>query len=1716
MKKSFSVLLVVTILCTMLPVSLLAPNNVNAAIVEVPRIADYDAPQDSQPFQTYPIPINDEGNEVWNTYPIDEWYVDDDPVSFFSPDVTEFVPERIEFERVYEAGLRVNINPSIYMPGATISVSWELENFTSGFDNHSYYLQFYSNDLSELPGSTRFDNELSSLSIEELSGNFQLHKTNTDEANELSFNLSLYRDGELLDVQQVVLPVADNNTESANLYGNLNGQVQIENFNLSNGLENLIFSANRPSPHKTPSYSLQGMMLEILAVDPINNVDINSFIEPVKITIPYNSELFSDEQEADLQLYYFNEADNEWYPMATTVDTETKTLSVFTDHLTVFDYKASNWQAYLPPLLQSYEVSEFTGAANYTYQIPTIAAEGGIRPELALRYNSQIIDEGAYFTQASWVGMGWSLDTGAITRDMHETPSSLNDDTFFLNLNGISGRLLPVSTTGEYTEYRLQQDSSHRIRQYGDQSWVVFGNNGVNYHFENQQSSNAYYAANSCADLQIWKWMLTRIVDANGNTIIYENEKGQKTYEKNSATCTIDHSIYPKSIKYSPVSGGGYKYQINFVTDTRVDYKESWNENSSATFFDKVKLNKVELLINNQPYRDYLLTYSNLILPAINWNGADTPTLALAVIKEVGHYGSQSLYTPALSFEYKDKLHLSKIDNNQGGKVEFGYTPHEEYIDSHKGPRSVQWDRLTGCQYLGSHPWLHRHRENGVLCQDENLDDGTMYELTFLPAPSEPSPKDSALLTASIPETMLKYGGKYRFAFIGRSVSDNGTGTDLGFKCKMPRKLDVINFYVGTNSTSMGFTLELDTEWDITTTDFYTESTGLRISLLEIVLYPGRYVVTSRTETDYSDSNNPNSVTWDYEYEGFAYNNPQNSPSSDADKLYVPHYREFRGFSKATQTLQGENLKIISYFDQRDRTKGNLLKREVILNNMLYQTSTYEYQTHDSIVLINNDALAKASLRQFIDLDIYWNRLVSEKHTIHPNGNVNNLYGTETRFSYNGCAYNDPACENNMARDDFKAQLTRKASYVFKTSGNPEPFLIDFINYQTPGFFNVSEHSNAPTGRQHWHSTRVDSIEARKVDATTLLRKTLYFYDNQGNLITQRVLQDGGNYAQTSYSYNDTGDLVTERSWKEPSSFNSDPQGAAIVVGYSYDPAFPGQVYQQTIGAGSQNQLTTTTFYDLRNNLPIKVQHPNGAIEGAAYDPLGRIIKICAQDNWNPEVQTCADVERPTLGVTYRNYHRETNQPMSILLDPFDGSDIHHYYNGFGKLIQTQTRHAHLSASETTNFVSYAARYDGLGRLIYESNAFDIGAHGYSYYHLDFPSMPDGVRQYSYDPLGRLLSIQRISSASSPRLEKKFDYQFFADSQRNEWLSVSIESDARDQAGGWQYATKTRTNALGQVVNVIPPTGPSTRFVYDALGQLLEAYYGNAKTTMTYDYAGNKISMKDPDMGYWVYGYNYNGSLSVQIDGNNQKTCLSYDSINRLISKSFGNHPSSCDSLSPSIQYRYDENGQLGYRTGMTDASGTTAWKYDLRGRMIREDKTVGSFGAFTTQWAYDSADRVIAMLYPDGERVDFSYLPQGGVNRVGAYLTGTQVNANGQISLRTFGNGTQTSLTYHDWLTNGGRLSALQSGQSASLLNLGFTYDSVGNILTITDGLNSNQVQSFTYDALNRLTAASTNGVGQGLYAQNYGYDPATGNLASKSDVGAYSYSPAKPHAVA
>lgn len=51
--------------------------------------------------------------------------------------------------------------------------------------------------------------------------------------------------------------------------------------------------------------------------------------------------------------------------------------------------------------------------------------------------------------------------------------------------------------------------------------------------------------------------------------------------------------------------------------------------------------------------------------------------------------------------------------------------------------------------------------------------------------------------------------------------------------------------------------------------------------------------------------------------------------------------------------------------------------------------------------------------------------------------------------------------------------------------------------------------------------------------------------------------------------------------------------------------------------------------------------------------------------------------------------------------------------------------------------------------------------------------------------------------------------------------------------------------------------------------------------SLTYDNAGRKLTMADPDMGNWSYVYNALGGMTRQEDAKDQVTCLYYDDLNR-------------------------------------------------------------------------------------------------------------------------------------------------------------------------------------------------------------------------------------------
>ena len=136
-------------------------------------------------------------------------------------------------------------------------------------------------------------------------------------------------------------------------------------------------------------------------------------------------------------------------------------------------------------------------------------------------------------------------------------------------------------------------------------------------------------------------------------------------------------------------------------------------------------------------------------------------------------------------------------------------------------------------------------------------------------------------------------------------------------------------------------------------------------------------------------------------------------------------------------------------------------------------------------------------------------------------------------------------------------------------------------------------------------------------------------------------------------------------------------------------------------------------------------------------------------------------------------------------------------------------------------------------------------------------------------------------------------------------------------------------------------------------------------------------------------------------------------------------------------------------------------------------------------------------------------------------YWQAGTVDADGQVTAETLGNGVVTTRAYNP---NNGLVDTIDSVKGATTIqDLAFAFDYLGN-LTSRGDLRQDRAETFTYDALNRLTGAvlTDTSTSTQLNASTYAYDSILGscprtNIASKSDVGAYTYGQngAGPHAV-
>ncbi len=565
--------------------------------------------------------------------------------------------------------------------------------------------------------------------------------------------------------------------------------------------------------------------------------------------------------------------------------------------------------------------------------------------------------------------------------------------------------------------------------------------------------------------------------------------------------------------------------------------------------------------------------------------------------------------------------------------------------------------------------------------------------------------------------------------------------------------------------------------------------------------------------------------------------------------------------------------------------------------------------------------------------------------------------------------------------------------------------------------------------------------------ANRYLKADKYEYDNYGNInkISSGAKTGDSAPVYSSYSYFCYGNYVIQAS-----------------------PTCTSDSYGTYLG-WEKNARSQTTYYETNKDFgqPKKQIDPNNAQTLAEYDQFGRIINIAKPGD---------TLANPTYRIDYHDsaspYWTETFAKRS------DGSLLpvkRNVYDGLGRLIQVQTPNIQGLSQVGDQFINYG--YDYAGRKISESVLKFSTTTGTSpIIKTSTDTTPNSISDY--DGLGRLILFTDHAGLNS-----QVSYQVDTSISR----IVQVATDPKF------LSTTTETDVRGNIRKVTMPDGTTmATYLYDPANRMESYTFSGLTGSIVYDQGGRKIQSVDQNMGTWSYTYDAFGNLKTQTDANGCIVTINYDELNRPTGKTFSTN---CPNYNRPITFTYDEtsttNAGIGRRTAMTDYSGSTHWQYDLRGRVILEQKTITdtadsskALGTYRTSWSYYPDDSLKQVVYPNGETVKYDYDASGRAIMIGTYLSNANTgnyfsnfvfDNSGRIKELEFQNTTNLIFTYNSWTIPGGS-GKVQNKKaifgSTTVQDLSYDYDLAGNIGHIDDRV-AQEGLNYAYDSLNRVDSA-------------------------------------------
>ncbi len=625
----------------------------------------------------------------------------------------------------------------------------------------------------------------------------------------------------------------------------------------------------------------------------------------------------------------------------------------------------------------------------------------------------------------------------------------------------------------------------------------------------------------------------------------------------------------------------------------------------------------------------------------------------------------------------------------------------------------------------------------------------------------------------------------------------------------------------------------------------------------------------------------------------------------------------------------------------------------------------------------------------------------------------------------------------------------------------------------------------------------------------------------------------------TTYSYDPDKPYLPKYVTTYPSGEENSNDSLAMTAHYTYHPTGRLKAESRYPVAGRSEDGFKTIYEYTPDNRFLKKKteeydptHTNDYVTSYEYDAVYGNRKTETDCNG---YSTC--YENPDhLGLTVRSYKRDKDANHTRIagtetvtaLRWLGGSAYQSHGEGLSSPYYFTWKRSSGGAEALTIYdalgrelrtVSHGLPENGSSKIVYKDTQYDNWGRLHKVSEPYFKGLPLEQRKWTtytygdFDRIDTLYNQQYTVEGQTIQPYTRYEY---------DGLTTTTTSGIVD--GDETHVTATTLNIMGWTESnseVIDGNGTenTTTYGHNADGSLAWSMVNNneaTKISVLYDDAGNRKELTDPNYGTVTDHYNAFGQLDYTISPKGDVTAYEYDNLGRMKTRTETCHsnPGEPERLTT---WNYSETpGKKGLLDGIELKEGenviqSIAYDYEQYNRLASKTETI--LGTpYTTSYAYDDEIgfplRLKATTYPTGYTMTRDYDALTGRLRQlkhGSTVLWTteSMNALGQITRYTTGNGAVTDIAYDDrhllkrQVTRGANQNNLQ--------DFGYSYDIFANLAARTDNLR-NLEETFTYDHLNRLTDVWLNNVHTGHMA----YD-ALGRMTDKRTDGQNVFSAAQ-----